>query len=120
MATLVVMKKADLSWASLIGGRLCLDFVNTIGGTRGQGATEHLTDYDTLLDWAVHVGAVDAAQARVLRRESMQHPRFAAEAVTAAQTLRESLYWIFHAIGHGDTPGAEDVAVLERHVKRAL
>src|SRR4051812_12415246 len=119
MAILTVMQ-SDLSWASLIGGRLCLDFVNTLGGTRAQGSTEHLVDYATLIDWAQHAGAVDSGAARQLRREAAAHPRAAAEALAAAHALREALFWALFAIGHGDAPSPEDVALVERHLKRAL
>src|SRR5262249_11405431 len=57
---------------------------------------------------------------RALRREGDAQPRAALEVLTAAQALRESLYWIFYAIAHGDAPGREDVAQLERHLTRAL
>src|SRR5512141_1456431 len=86
MVILLVMG-SDLSWAALVGGRLCLDFVNTLGGTRAGGATEHLTDYATFVEWAAHAGAVDAAQARKLRRLAADHPRSAAEALASAITL---------------------------------
>ena len=111
---------SDLSWAALVGGRLCLDFANTLGGTRAAGSIEHLTDYETLLEWAVHAGAIDATLARALRREAGAHPRQAAEVLTAARALREAIYFIFYAVDHGDAPHREDVALVERHLARAL
>ena len=111
---------SDLSWAALVGGRLCLDFVNTLGGTRAGGATEHLTDYTTFIDWAAHAGAVDAAQARRLRRFAADHPRSAADALASAIALREALYFIFYAASRGDAPLADDLELLQRHLQRAL
>ncbi len=120
MAILVVMG-TDLSWAALVGGRLCLDFVNTLGGTRAEGGgNEHLTDYATFVDWAALAGAVDAAQARRLRRFAADHPRSAAEALASAIALREALYFIFYAAMRGDAPLADDLEVLQRHLQRAL
>ena len=119
MAILMVMG-SDLAWAALVGGRLCLDFVNTLGGTRAAGATEHLTDWATFVDWAAHAGAIDAGQARKLRRLAAEHPRAAAEALASAIALREALYSIFDAAIRGEAPLADHLDLLQRHLQRAL
>ena len=41
-----------------VGGRLALDFVNTVDPRHGPGRREFLTDYATLLAWAEPVGDV--------------------------------------------------------------
>lgn len=119
MAILMVMG-SDLAWAALVGGRLCLDFANTLGGTRAEGSTERLTDYGTFVDWAVHAGAVDAAHARKLRQKAAAHPRAAADALAAARTLREALFRLFHAVIDEVAPDEDDVALLEAHLRRAV
>ena len=112
----------DLSWADLVGGRLCLDFVNTIGGRlRDEPApNEHLADYATLLAWARHAGAVDEAQARRLGRKAAAHPREAAAVVAEAKTLREVLYRTLLAAAEDRAPAAADAARLNAHWTRAV
>ena len=98
MAILTVMK-IDLSWADLVGGRLCLDFVNTIGSRlRAEPPpNEHLVDYASLVAWAAHAGAIDEARA-----------------------LRESLYRTFTAAAEDRAPAAADAARLNAHWTRAV
>ena len=121
MAILTVMK-IDLSWADLVGGRLCLDFVNTIGSRlRAEPPpNEHLVDYASLVAWAAHAGAIDEAQARRLQRKGAAHPREAAAVLDEARALRESLYRTFTAAAEDRAPAAADAARLNAHWTRAV
>src|SRR4051794_30963458 len=98
MAILTVMG-IDLSWADLVGGRLCLDYINTLGSRLRQSPppNEHLVDYPSLAAWAVHAGALDEAQARRLVKKAAAQPREATAVVEEAQALREALYRILLA-----------------------
>src|SRR5258708_39700117 len=91
MAILTVMG-IDLSWVDLVGGRLSLDFVNTLDDRLASSQIDHLTDYATLLAWAAHAGALDAAGARRLTKQAAASPRAAAAVLDDAIALREALY----------------------------
>jgi predicted RNA-binding Zn ribbon-like protein len=121
MAILTVMG-IDLSWADLVGGRLCLDFVNTIGSRlRAEPPpNEHLVDYPSLAAWAVHAGAIEEAQARRLVRKAATQPREAAAVVEEARALREALYRISVAASEDRAPAAADVARFNAHWARAV
>lgn len=114
-----------------IGGRLCLNFVNTVGSRisnpdRVAGrdyadlvVREGLETYGDLLDWGEESHAADAAEAEALRRIAEQRPGAAAAAHRRAVILRESIYRLFKSVIEGWPPSGEDVAVLNRELAEA-
>jgi predicted RNA-binding Zn ribbon-like protein len=104
----------------LAGGALCLDFTNTASGRGTALHLEHLHRFDHLLAWARHAGAIDEAAWRAFAAAAARSPAAAGRAVRAARGLREALYAIFHAIGHGAAPPADNLAALNRALKPAL
>ena len=88
----------------LVGGRLCLDFINSIGARRPSpsGAMtirdEKLRDYFDLLAWARHAGALTDSQAEMFAREGSRRRTNAADAFHRAVRLREALYCILKAV----------------------
>src|SRR5918995_1715387 len=86
----------------LLGGWLCLDFVNSIENRAGHGPEDFLTSYPDLVRWGAHAGLVaDAAAA---------DPR-AGEALHQALELRAAFHRLFLAIATKQRP---DPADLER------
>src|SRR5437762_2931041 len=88
----------------LIGGRLCLDFVNTVGGRRPRSkddrsavAREKLTGWPELVSWGVAAGALPASARRAAREP--------AGALTRARALREAI----HALLAGASPALRDL-----------
>lgn len=88
----------------LVGGRLCLDFINSVGGRR-VSASEELTirdeqigDYLDLLAWGRHAGVLTAREAESLARRSLRRKEEAGYVFGRAVELREALYGIFRAI----------------------
>ncbi|HEX6098805.1 MAG TPA: ABATE domain-containing protein [Thermoanaerobaculia bacterium] len=89
----------------MLGGTLCLDFVNTVGGreeTKGGYAVarERLEEPGHLREWASAAG-LKTKDAPDLRR---------------AIRFREALYRIFRAAIDGRRPDAEDLAALNREL----
>jgi predicted RNA-binding Zn ribbon-like protein len=89
---------------NLVGGHLCLDFVNSVGARRTGSSgemiirDEKLTDYVDLLAWGRHAGVLTHNQAQTLARESGQRKKEAAAVFRRAIRLRESLYYTFRTI----------------------
>ena len=89
---------------NLVGGHLCLDFVNSVGarriGSSGEMSIrdEKLTDYVDLLAWGRHAGVLTHNQAQTLARESGRCKKEAAAVFRRAIRLREALYLTFRAI----------------------
>ncbi|HEU4409909.1 MAG TPA: ABATE domain-containing protein [Polyangiaceae bacterium] len=104
----------------LRGGRLCLDFVNTVGNHRAGEPREYLTSYGLLVAWAEQAGALDAETAAELRVEAARRPDDASCALAEALALREALYRIFRSAIGGRPSAGEDLALLNLHLGRAL
>src|SRR5262245_18683209 len=83
---------------SLLGGLLCLDFVNTVDWRTSDKPEEILNTYPDLVDWTCHVGALNDRKARRLKRTAARLPDQAASAFEQAIRLREAIYQIFAAL----------------------
>ena len=105
----------------LIGGRLCLDFVNTVAGRPLTPATrDDLPDYAHLLHWARQSGILTLHGARALARAAAADPRRARRVLRDAIALREQLHRLFRASVDGRTPKAEDVQGLGERLSDVL
>jgi predicted RNA-binding Zn ribbon-like protein len=93
-----------------IGGRLCLDFANTVDWRRRTEPEELLHDYVGLADWSVRAGTVPPTEARRLAVAARKHPRAAAAAFARALVLREAFYRTVLAHAHGEVPPEPDLA----------
>ena len=52
----------------LVGGALCLDFCNTVGGKRGATTRENLNSYRDFISWCEQTGTVQKSEAEALAR----------------------------------------------------
>lgn len=103
-----------------VGGRLCLDFVNTVGGMRPARPVEHLHGYEDLVKWARGAGIASDAQARRLRAAAARDPDAAARALRRAVDLREAVFGVVDAASRGREPPDPDLDLLNRELGRAL
>jgi predicted RNA-binding Zn ribbon-like protein len=104
----------------LDGGRLCLDFANTVGGRATDHPSEFLTSYAVLLAWAQFTGAVDDAEAEQLRHAAAQRPNAAAAVHRQAIACRDAIYRIFVAIAREQPPATADLDALTQVYHAAL
>jgi predicted RNA-binding Zn ribbon-like protein len=103
-----------------IGGELCLDFANTVGGTREGGPTENLTDYATLVAWSRQVGLITIDEGEQLLREAQRQPEMAQAVLERARLLRESIFTIFSRLDLGKKPEMGDIETLNRELARSM
>lgn len=105
----------------LIGGRLCLDFVNTVDGRKHDSSLvgDKLKDYSDLVAWSRHAGIVTAAEAARLIKEGKQKPAAANTVLRRAIALREALYRIFQATVLERVPQSIDVETLNDELRNA-
>lgn len=104
----------------LLGGRLCLDFANTVSGIRGGDERDRLHDYADLVSWGRQTGAISSAQSERLLAEARRRPAHAAAAFRDAIALREAIYRLFLARVKGRAVQAADLEVLNAALARAL
>ncbi len=96
----------------LVGGRLCLDFVNTVSWRGTEEPYDELSTYADLLRWSERAGALSRDQARATRRSASRHPGNATAVLTRARDLRDAIYRILLAWKKGRPPRAADLALL--------
>src|SRR5262245_58267854 len=77
-----------------VGGALCLDFCNTVGGKRGGIAREKLHSLSDFISWAEQAKLLKSNQARELTLYASRHPSQAAELLFRATELREAIFRI--------------------------
>src|SRR5215218_8078498 len=92
----------------LLGGWLCLDFVNSIENRAGHAPEDFLTAYPDLVRWAEHAGLIaDATAARLIAHAAEDEPA-AREALRGALELRAALHRLFLAIATRRHPDPVD------------
>src|SRR5215831_8682737 len=80
---------------SLIAGATCLDFLNTVGGRRGNQTQEYLRTYSDLVRWSRQAGLLQNDLADRLLQDSAARADEAEAILAQAIVLREALYRIF-------------------------
>jgi predicted RNA-binding Zn ribbon-like protein len=103
-----------------LGGRLAIDFVNTVSGKRLLSPIERFNDYGDVLSWAEQIGVASAARTKVLRRIAREHPRQAEAVFERAKALRETLFRIFAAVAAHERSTADDLASFNRELADAF
>ena len=115
----------------LIGGRLCLDFVNTVDGRKNDSSPgkskplnslllgDKLKDYSDLVAWSQHSGIVTAADSGRLLKESKQRPAAANAVLHRAIALREALHHIFKATVMESGPPSIDLETVNVELLKA-
>jgi len=93
----------------LVGGEVCLDFVNTTGGRAGQEPRERLCSIRDVRVWARRAG-VSGGQ----RRGGGAREERSQQVLARLHTVRETLYRIFQARIEGRRPRRDDVRRLDR------
>src|SRR5579864_248056 len=102
-----------------MGGRLCLDFANTLNGSRAR-PSERLLGYRDVVAWGRQAGVLTDQDARRLTQAALRRPADAAKALADAVALRETIYRIFAAGTERRAPDRADLAGLNAALARAF
>ena len=108
------MVSEKLEDLQLVGGRPCLDFINTEGDVR-NGPPERIESYSDLLEWSVRAGVLNADAAD--RLASSASP---GNVLERAVELREALYRIFSATISREPVRPADRQVLDSELATSL
>jgi predicted RNA-binding Zn ribbon-like protein len=111
-------RRAD--FPRLLGGNLCLDFVNTIEGRRDPHPVEFLHSYADVVHWGEHVSVLTHRQAARLLEKAKASPEVAAVCFERAIALREALHRLFLAQAHRTQPSQGDINHLKQTYITAL
>lgn len=104
----------------LLGGRVALDFTNTVEGREGPRRDERLTGYEDLVRWSRHAGVLPDEQGLLLLESVADRPDVAADVFEQTLTFREALYRVFVAVAHERQPDREAFDVLGWQYERTV
>ncbi|MBS4171694.1 ABATE domain-containing protein [Bacillus sp. FJAT-49736] len=110
----------DVHKPGMLGGRLCLDFANTVSWhDSSEKSQELLTSYEKLVNWSLHADILNKQQSLSLLKKAENHPSQATEVLQQAIKLRESIYRIFSLASNNETPASEDLSILNEAIGKA-
>ncbi len=104
----------------LVGGELCLDFTNTVGGSREVSPREHLNSCGDFLGWCVQAGLLNTSRADVLLDKGRRRSADRVATLKRAIDLREAIYRIFSAVAGDKRPPDVDLQRLNGELSGAL
>ena len=115
----------------LVGGRLCLDFINTVDGRKSDSPRreshsvnsqllgDKLGEYSDLVEWSRHSGIVTSTEAERLIQASKRNAGEARDVFDRAIALREALYRICKAIMTSRRPQRVDLETVNDELLEA-
>lgn len=101
-----------------IGGLLCLDFVNTLGGNRKSTTFEYLHSYKDLVNWAFDLNLIDNTIKNGLLAKSSKEKEKSNEATNYAIIIRETLYRIITAFKDKNPVLDEDLTFFNNELQK--
>jgi predicted RNA-binding Zn ribbon-like protein len=123
--------QASAAEMKLVGGRLCLDRINTVDGRKSDSPRrdshsvnsqllgDKLREYSDLVEWSRHSGIVTATEAERLIQASKRNAGEARVVLDRAIALREALYRICKAIMTGRRPQRVDLETVNDELLEA-
>jgi predicted RNA-binding Zn ribbon-like protein len=116
----VTDKKRDAGSLKLLGGRLCLDFINTLDWRGTDTPQEFLNTFEDLVSWSRHAGICSQQECRKLYQMAEQSNAAAKKVLNQALTLRETIYRLFAAGIANQNPRKEDLAIFNENLSRSM
>jgi predicted RNA-binding Zn ribbon-like protein len=103
----------------MVGGRTCLDFVNTASQRRLGPFSDKIGSYEDLLNWAVQGEELTETEAAHLRAKAAASPEAAEAVVKRARALREAMYRVFTTRSAGGVLPNDDLQLISEENARA-
>jgi len=112
----------DAAWSptDFVGGSLCLDFCNTVGGRLNRRQSDRLESFSQLIAWHRSLRLLAAADAQRLERNAARQPMRTDQVLAEAFALRECLYGTFSALAAGSPPPESDMDALNNLLPAAV
>jgi predicted RNA-binding Zn ribbon-like protein len=96
----------------VLGGLLCLAFVNSVLWRRSAEPDDLLVDYPAMVAYLARVGLLDESERTALDAAATAHPVVARRAHAEAIAVRETLFRLLSAVAHDERPAAADLTAL--------
>jgi predicted RNA-binding Zn ribbon-like protein len=105
---------------SLLGGRPCLDFVNSLDWRGTEQPVEFLHTYQDLVAWCRHVGTLSDQEAQRLLQKAQTLVREGSRILQDAIKLREIIYRIFVALADGRPAAKRDLEIFNQYFSETM
>jgi predicted RNA-binding Zn ribbon-like protein len=105
---------------SLLGGRPCLDFVNTLDWRGTDNPVEFLHTYQDLVAWSRHAGTISTKEAGIISQRSKTRPSKQTKVLGKAIKLRETIYRVFSSLSEGKPVATKDLASFNKFLARTM
>ena len=102
------------------GGRLSLDFINTVHDRTEEPVRDYLHNILDVIEWARMRKVITVPQSRELASYSLQNLEKGNRCYLKAMELREFLYTIFSKVSAGEELHQDDLARLTKDTRNAL
>ena len=103
-----------------VGGRLCVDFVNTVDWRTSAHAQELLPTVDVLIEWGAAAGIFTPEESATLKEAGHRDASPSATFWQQALRFRETLYRLFVGAIKGQPSVPDDLACFNDHLAEAL
>jgi len=113
-------KKRTAASLKLLGGRLCLDFVNTLDWRGTDTPQEFLNTFHDLVLWSRHAGITTKEENRQLSLMADRSDSNAGKVLKRAVRLRETIYRLFSAAIAGLNPDKEDLDFFNQNLSLSM
>ena len=100
-----------LETLELVGGTLCLDFLNTVN-SRVNPEHDYFVQYSDVVGWAEKIRILSPVQSHKIKKQASRNEEGAESALLAARTLRDLLYRLFSRAAKGSEPDKKDMEML--------
>ena len=111
--------KRTLETLELVGGVLCLDFVNTVN-SRDELEHDYIASYANLVDWAAKMELFSPTQAKTLKQKASQESNKAEKILNTTKDARETIFRVFSAIAEGTNPKEADLSAIAGLYQEAI
>jgi predicted RNA-binding Zn ribbon-like protein len=116
----VTDKKRDAGSLKLLGGRLCLDFVNTLDWRGTDSPQEFLNNFGDFVSWCRHAGICSQQETRKLNKMAEQSNADAKKVLNRTLKLRETIYRLFAVGIANQKPLKEDLAIFNQNFSQSM
>jgi predicted RNA-binding Zn ribbon-like protein len=104
----------------LSGGRLCLDFANTLEDRPSDAPRELLNSYEDFISWGQQAQIVTDKEAHRLMEEAQRRPEEARQVLEQTLTVREAIYRIFSLVAEDASPEQSDLLILNDTLSKVM
>ena len=103
-----------------VGGRLCLDFVNTVDPRSSSPGRDYFVDYRSILDWCEASDISLPRSISWLRRAAKAKATLAGDAHRQAVAMREALFAVIDSSRTGEAVCRTDLAKLNHALGESI